>query len=143
MKKTSALLLILLLIAVTAFATGKKEKSNQYKNPVIVHDIGFNAVYKNGSVQTTWKQYLRDDLKYYKVVRSNSNPDPVYPDDSYIFYSSDPRKTSYIDNKKLTPGTWYYRVCIITTNADRWVSPVIKINVNQTQSGPPSSKDFK
>ena len=60
-----------------------------------------------------WKKFLRDDLKYYKVVKSAHNPDPVYPDDGYIFYATRADATRYVDRKS-SAGTWYYRVCIIT-----------------------------
>ena len=118
------------------------KKKHGYDDPVVVQAIGFRAEYRDGAVITQWKKYLRDDLKYYKVVRSKTNSNPVYPDDGYIFYSTDPDKTYFAD-KKVSSGKWYYRVCIITRHGDRWVSPVVTVDIDKTRPGAPTAKDFE
>lgn len=51
-------------------------------------------------------------FNYYKIVRSERNTNPVYPDDGYIDYSSDPGLSTYTDKSPLY-GKAYYRVCMI------------------------------
>lgn len=146
MRKISGLILIFMMLTGMAYAKGKgvenSKKKNQYAAPVVVNAVGFSAVYNNGVVETRWKKYLRDDLKYYKLVRSENNPDPVYPEDGYIFYATDPGQTTFTDSS-VTPGTWYYRLCIITRQGDRWVSPVVTVEVEETRRSAPTSKDFQ
>ncbi len=141
MRKINLVLLTICFLF-SGIVSARNKNHNPYNAPVKVDAIGFNAVYQNGAVSTSWKQYLRDDLKYYKVVKSNSNPNPIYPEDGYIFYSQNPQDTSFIDTK-IKPGIWYYRLCIITKQNNRWVSPVIKVIAQQVGSKPPSNKDFK
>ena len=144
MRKIVGLIIIWALVTGVAFAKGKswEKKKHGYNDPVLVQAIGFSAVYQDGVVKTQWKKYLRDDLKYYKLVRSETNPNPVYPDDGYIFYSTDPGNTTFTD-KKVRPGTWYYRVCIITRHGDRWVSPVVTVNIEQARRSAPTARDFE
>jgi hypothetical protein len=53
-----------------------------------------------------------DGFVYYKVVRSEKNATPAYPDDGYIEYSSDFVFSTYTDKNPLA-GKAYYRVCAI------------------------------
>ncbi|MFH1983104.1 MAG: hypothetical protein ABIL58_14775 [Pseudomonadota bacterium] len=146
MRKTLAILFcgLLMTAAVTATATGKssENKGHGYRDPVVVDAIGFSAASNGGSVVMRWKKYLRSDLKYYKVVRSDTNPDPVYPEDGYVFFSTDAGKTVYEDNNVPT-GTWYYRLCVITHGGDRWVSPVVVVTIKGDGSAVPGASDFK
>lgn len=75
-----------------------------------------------------------DNWTYWKVMRSTTNPNPVYknPGDSYIKYSSDMNFTSYTDNNP-PQGTVYYRVCAITKSSrgrHRYCSNVVTLNIN-------------
>ncbi len=66
-----------------------------------------------------------EDFDYYKVVRSTTNNNPVYPDDGYIYYSSDLDDLSYID-ENVPKGKAYYRVCYIVS-PKRYCSKVVTI----------------
>lgn len=132
MRKFFVALLVGLCLS-GAFAGG-------YKKPVVVKEMNFTASYEGGKVYFTWSRYLRDDFLYYKLVKSKTNADPVYPDDGYIFYGEQDAK-SWVEESP-EAGTWYYRLCIITQNGDRWVSPVIKVTISGQASGVPTAKDF-
>lgn len=112
-----------------------------YKAPVLIEAITFQAEYKDGKVTTRWPKYKRNDFLYYKVVKSADNNDPVYPEDGAIFYTEDASITEYID-EDIQSGIWYYRLCIITKNHSRWVSPVVTLDFNQPSSVPPTAEDF-
>ncbi len=135
MRKTAVILgLVLGLISVMAW-TGPSMAcegcSSGYHQPVEVDWLNFTATLTEaGEVEMHWTPYNdTSDFMFYKVVRSTTNPDPVYPDDGYIFYSSNINTDSYTDHKPPT-GTVYYRVCVITSNKDRWVSHVVTIENN-------------
>lgn len=124
--------------------TAASEKEKGYKTPVLVKAVGAKAVLENGSVKISWKKYTRGDLLFYKVVKSKTNKNPVYPEDGYIFYTTDENITSFYD-KEIEEGVWYYRVCVITKGKERWVSEVIQVNVKKesAESKVPTEKDFE
>jgi hypothetical protein len=100
-------------------------EGNGYNTPVIISELNFSAVLSSGKVETNWSVYAPSGFNYYKVVRSTTNSNPVYPDDGYIYYGSDPNVTSYTDTD--TPsGTVYYRVCSIAS-PNRYCSPVVTL----------------
>ena len=75
-----------------------------------------------------WTPYVKDDgeaFKYFKVVASHSNPNPVYPEDGYLTYSSDKSFSTYTDSDP-KPGTNWYRICAIYEK-NRICSPVTKV----------------
>jgi len=155
MKKLIILMVMALFIMTSAAARaeserrgsggGKKDRRSEYAKPVLVKAIGFKARLKDGKVYTSWKKYTRSDFMYYKVVRSATNHDPVYPEDGAIFYTEEQGETRYRDGE-VEPGTWYYRLCIITKHKNRWVSPVVMITTKKQSSDhstPPTYKDFQ
>jgi hypothetical protein len=137
MKKRVLLLIAALAIALACLSA----EGSDYKKPVLVKSIGFTAKYVDGKVVCAWKKYLRDDLQYYKVVRSDSNPNPVYPDDGYVFYTQDKTVTKYEDPAP-GAGKYFYRLTIVTNKGDRWVSEVVAVKVPEAQSSVPTDKDF-
>ncbi len=105
---------------------------SSYNPPIKDGSIAFDAYLRNGKVLMNWTKYNKDEgFRFYKVIRSSTNPDPVYPEDSYIKYSSDVNFTSYVDSK-VPQWTNYYRVCAITDANNRYCSNVVKI-VNNTE----------
>ncbi|MCK5605576.1 S-layer homology domain-containing protein, partial [Candidatus Pacearchaeota archaeon] len=113
---------IFLLAPVTLATT----TTSGYNAPVLMNSMNFSARLENGKVYTSWTPYAPSGFNYYKVVRSTTNPDPVYPDDSYIKADGDPNASSYVD---ATPksGTAYYRVCSIV-KPNRYCSNVVTIS---------------
>ena len=120
-KATGLLVAVALLISGVAWGTS-------YKNPVEVDWLNFTAeLTPAGEVEMHWAPYNNtEDFRFYKVVRSTTNPDPVYPEDGYVKYYGNIDADSYIDTNP-PKGTIYYRVCVITKNGDRWVSNVVTI----------------
>ncbi|MCD6109841.1 S-layer homology domain-containing protein [bacterium] len=81
----------------------------------------------DGNVDLSWSKYQGEDLKWYKVVRSQDNPDAKYPMDGYIEVYGDPTQTTYTD-KNVQNGVNYYRLCVITTANLRGCSNTVTIN---------------
>jgi hypothetical protein len=90
--------------------------------------ISFSATLKaDGSVMTTWSKYNHaEGFTYYKVVRSTTNNNPVYPEDGYIYYTGNQDELSYVDNE-MPEGTVYYRVCQIAS-PKRYCSKVVTLS---------------
>jgi len=127
-----------------AAPVGAQGQPRLFRPPTLVRAIGFAVRYEGGRVIATWKRYKRADFKYYKLVRSSTMHDPVYPENGELFSTEKPAVMRYVD-VKVDSGIWYYRLCVITKNNNRWVSPVVEIVVNK-ETGPetpPTAKDFE
>ncbi len=125
MKRSTVLGII---IAVLLGTTALSWANTGYKDPVEVDWLNFTATLTaEGYVEMHWTPYNNtEDFRFYKVVRSTTNPNPVYPEDGYIKYYGNIDADSYVDTNP-PKGTIYYRVCVITTGGDRWVSHVVTI----------------
>jgi len=126
--KLRLMLVIGLLLAVpsmTLAVTGST--SSGYNEAKLYEALNFTATLSTdgSSVKTNWDAYAPAGFNYYKVVRSTTNPDPVYPDDSYIKAISDSNTTTHIDNS-VPSGKVYYRVCSIV-KPNRYCSSVVII----------------
>ncbi len=97
-----------------------------YNAPIVMDEFHFTATYSNGEVHMGWNAYVPSNFNYYKVIRSTTEQNPVYPDDGYIKYSSDADFTSYVDHD-VPAGTVYYRVCSIAS-PNRYCSRVVIIH---------------
>lgn len=82
-------------------------------------DVQYEAVLEYGFTEEDvlvleWNAYPNNDLSYYKVVWSQSNPDLMYPEDSYISVISQAENTRYeVPEDKFLNGTNYYRISAI------------------------------
>lgn len=101
--------------------------SSAFSEVTLDDTIQFNALlHSDGSVETSWSPYSHgEDFTYYKVIRSQTNDNPVYPEDGYIYYSSDQNQTAYTD-KDAPKGTNYYRVCHIAA-PERYCSKTVMV----------------
>lgn len=132
---------ILLIINVWAINDSTTSVSKWYNAPINLDSYMFKAnLLDNWSVEMNWIAYNKDEkLKYYKLVRSSNNSNPVYPDDWYIKYSSDINFTGFTDTN-VPYWVNYYRICAITYENNRYCSNVAKVykekqlkeNQNQT-----------
>ncbi|MFA6272722.1 MAG: FecR domain-containing protein [Patescibacteria group bacterium] len=82
-------------------------------------------------------------FKYYKVVRSETNPNLRYPDDDYIAVKSED-ETSYRDFSAVNGTSYYYRICTVgdTTFCSN-VIQVTAINNNAVPSAVTLSGSFE
>lgn len=60
------------------------------------------ATVKEDKVYLKWNPIYVEDFTYYKVVISKSNPKPKYPDDGYIYYTTDPDETTLTVDKTMS-----------------------------------------
>jgi len=98
--------------------------------------VSLSATYANKKVTLTWTRSTESDFKYYKIVWSNSDTTPTYPENGYIVWEplttltytdagqvADGRKTE-VD---LSVGTYYYSVCVVDQADQVACSNVVKI----------------
>lgn len=78
-----------------------------------------------GSIQLTWTPGECENFVYYKVVVSKSNPKPVYPNDGYLWFTTNPQETAYtvyedccynggdIDGKLVSGEKYYFSITYV------------------------------
>jgi hypothetical protein len=137
--KKGVLLAVCLLLTLRTASVHAQTYFESFAEPVLTPSLEFSAEYdqEKNHVRMDWKVW-EEDLMWYKLVRSQENPDPIYPDDGYIYYSSDQNETSYIDRSP-PRGNVFYRICAITFAKEVYCSRVQKIN---TETAPDSEPVF-
>lgn len=79
--------------------TGNTSSTN---NTSITLTPKVTATVKDGKVYLKWNPIYVDGFTYYKVVVSKNNPNPKYPDDGYIYYTTDPSETNFTIDKDMS-----------------------------------------
>lgn len=137
-KKVFSFVVLMVFSFANLFVLATNNGTELSRQPAVQADyLNFQATYQNGVVNMSWNHFTLpsgDNWTYWKVMRSTTNPNPVYknPGDNYIKYSSDMNFTSYTDNNP-PQGTVYYRVCAITSSSrgrHRYCSNVVALNIN-------------
>ncbi len=76
--------------------------------------LSLSVVAKSDGVHLSWVKF-NGELTYYKVVRSETNPNLKYPDDGYIKVITDINTTAMVDADAKGGQAYYYRVCAVNT----------------------------
>jgi len=134
---------VLFSLSAPALCAAPPAAATGLRAPVEVQVIGFKAKLEDGRVMLTWRRYKRGDFRTYILMKS-VDAAPSYPE-SPALLSSDYVDTVHYEDGKLTPGTWHYRLCILTKFGDRWVSPVLTVVVGpeDVRHDPPTEADFE
>ena len=134
------LLLGLALLAAPASFAGEAA----LLEPAVVPAIGLKAELHDGLVLVSWKHYKRDDFVSYRVLKSDSDADPMYPSTKPIYTTKAVGDTEFVDGF-LSAGTWRYRLVVLTRFGDRWASPVVTVVVrpDQVKRSAPTAGDFE
>lgn len=69
--------------------TGNSSSSGSALTPKVT------ATVKGGKVYLKWNPIYVEGFTYYKVVISKSNAKPKYPDDGYMYYTTNPDETTF------------------------------------------------
>lgn len=95
--------------------------------------ISFSATLgEDGKVITNWSKYNHSEsFNFYKVVRSSTKNNPVYPDDGYIYYTTNTNTLSYTDSS-VPKGTSYYRICQVASSKRYCSQTVVTITKDST-----------
>lgn len=95
-----------------------------------------------GKVDLVWSKYEGDDLKWYKIVHSQTSTQPYYPEDGYIAVIGDVTKTTHT-HTDVPGGTNYYSACVITTDNRRGCSNTVTIDKEETPDQSEKFSDIK
>lgn len=108
--------------------TEKKDEQKQISGFIPISDsLQLTAVKEGNNVNLSWTPSISDGFKYYKVVRSEINPNLYYPADGYIYYSTDKNLSSYIDSGLEVGKTYFYRICDKEESGEVWCGNVATI----------------
>lgn len=104
--------------------------------PGPVHQMGFSVEVIDGQAHLTWEQCTSERFGVYKVVRSQTNTDPMYPlnDGSELIAAiGDSSVTSLVDGNVSSGQTWHYRVLAMANDGWGWYpigkTPVITVTI--------------
>lgn len=125
----------------TTFAWDHYSYDSWYWDPILKETLNFKAYRDWYYVKTSWDNIEIDNFEYYKVIRSTTNDNPVYPEDWAIKYSANQNETSYI-HKDYDSNYAYYRVCVITFSKDRYCSKVTKVEWYQKEYNSSSNTNY-
>ena len=129
MKKL--LFALALVLAITPLALAENQDSSYTDDASLVPTLTAEVDSETNAVTLEWSETTDEDFVYYKVLRSKDNPDMVYPDDGYHYYTSDVAVTTYVDEEH-DGGTHYYRVCAIASGERRGCSETVTLELEAT-----------
>jgi hypothetical protein len=74
--------------------------------------IDLQASVVEGAVHLSWGACASEHVNTYKIVRSQTNPEPMYPENegTQLIAAIGPGETSYVDTAVAPGQTWIYRV---------------------------------
>lgn len=127
--------LFLLPMGVLAESDSDHYEKEKYEDdgysPVIYDGIDFAAKYEEGKVRMEWSALNPPNgeaLQWYKVMRSEANNNPVYPDQGAIAVLGNDQDTAFNDYPDRGA---FYRVCGITDTNGRYCSNVVWVEVEK------------
>ena len=97
-----------------------------YKTAIIDDSLEFHAERDGNEVYLEWNTYEGKDFKYYKIMRSESHINPVYPNQNALNHADDVEDTEY-KLKDWAQKSVNYRVCVITNQKARICSNVVAL----------------
>lgn len=130
MKKVIISLIVSLFFVSGVFAETSKAKISEvysgYKDVVVDESLDFEIERDDYKIEAQWDQYEWNDFKYYKLMKSYTNKNPVYPQDTAIFVGMESDQDEY-EFQDWSNKSAYYRVCVITTDNGRICSKVVEL----------------
>jgi hypothetical protein len=128
--KKGLIALIASALVITSVSAGDYKATTYtepaYKTAVIDDTLEFHAERDGNEVYLEWNSYEGDDFKYYKIMRSETHTNPVYPDQHALNYADDVEDTEY-ELKDWAQKSVNYRVCVITMQKARICSNVVAL----------------
>ena len=85
--------------------------------------MGFDLMQVEGGVKLAWEQCSSEQFAVYKVVRSATNANPMYPlndGTELIAAIGDSGETMFFDSNVEPGQTWTYRILSLGSNGDGW-----------------------
>ena len=142
--KKSLIAFITNAIIILSVSAGDNEgttyKEPAYKTAVIDNSLEFKAERDGYEVKLTWDTYQAADFQYYKIMKSTTNSNPIYPEQSAIWVLDNQEKNEFFI-KDWHKSYTYYRVCVISIDRSRTCSNVVKLAWFEKQDKPEYKKE--
>ncbi|MDE2510913.1 MAG: hypothetical protein KGL74_07310, partial [Elusimicrobia bacterium] len=74
-----------------------------------------------------WRRYKRDDFFGYAVLKSDKD-EPLYAPKKSLHETHNVADLTFEDGR-IAVGTYHYRVVVITSFGDLWMSPALTVTV--------------
>lgn len=103
-----------------------KEYKETEKKITYSNELDFEISRDDYEVEANWNEYEKSDFKYYKLVKSYTHDDPVYPNVTTVFVwmsAKDDENTF----KDWSTKVGYFRVCVVKTDETIECSNVEKL----------------
>ena len=123
------------VLALSAFSVAGAETENEFGDVQMTADILFSAEYdaETSAVHMAWSikegSPWKEEVMWYKIVRSQENPLPTFPEDESVAYAAETEGEG-TDTSPL-PGKTFYRLCAITYEKKRLCSNVVAVDTEQ------------
>ena len=117
-------------------------------DPLPPEKLKLEVILKDTAFKLLWTKELSDQLEGYKVVISENNPNPSYPDDGYLKWITDRNMNYiYVDNKTMYNGgdisgylkagtDYYFSITYIYKDKSVTTSPIlVKTPINLYSPG--------
>ena len=117
-------------------------------DPLPPESLKLDVILKDTGLKLLWTKEVSDQLQGYKVVISQGNPNPSYPDDGYLKWITDRNMNYiYVDNKTMYNGgdidgylkadtNYYFTITYIYKDGSVTTSPVmVKTPLNMYTPG--------
>lgn len=96
------------------------------------NELDFEISRDDYKVEASWNEYEKSDFKYYKLVKSYTHDNPVYPNDTAVFVgmtAQDDENTF----KDWSTKVGYFRVCVVKTDESIVCSNVEKLSAYEQE----------
>jgi hypothetical protein len=97
-------------------------------------DLSLSVQAKSDGIHLSWSKYSGSDFKYYKVVRSETNPNPRYPDDGHIAAIKDQNSGYHVNKSAANGKSYYYRICAVKTTGEVVCGNVVQVTAATEQA---------
>lgn len=114
------------------------EEEEEQKEETPAGSLSLSASAQSDGVHLSWVKF-DGELKYYKVVRSETNPNLKYPEDGYIKVITDINATSMIDYDAKNGKSYYYRICAVNTAKEVICGNVVQVTSQNSEEEQSSS----
>lgn len=124
------LALLLTLSSVRIVSAEIYYDNDVFNEPIIFDDnIEFWAeLNSEGQVKMEWSKYDQSlPFEFYKVVRSQTNDNPIYPNDGHLSTTEDINVLNFTDDE-VPYGDNYYRICSVASPKRYCSTEVMKIS---------------
>ncbi len=111
----------------TALAVKEPAKSSGSGFEYIGTELQLSAMPIDGAVKLSWSPCTSSTFQGYKVVRSETDSNPYYPNNGYLQYITSRDSTYYKDTNVTAGKSYYYRICSLQSDGPVTCGNVVQV----------------